>query len=69
MNLGPIEHEPRSPARKLPLDYFQRFNPDFRFLFPVYRVKVGRWVIVEVHSDHDSKKDAQGWHRAMILPK
>ncbi|MCU1261275.1 MAG: hypothetical protein JWO80_4160 [Bryobacterales bacterium] len=65
--LGPIEHHPKGSAWKFSFDDFQRLDRNLGFVLPIDRVKVRGRVVVIVHSDHDSKKDAQRWHRGAIL--
>ena len=67
VKLGPIEHQSNRSAWKFSFDDFQRLDSNFGFVLPIDRVKVRGCVVVIVHSDHDSKKDAQRWHRVAIL--
>ena len=59
---GPVEDQPKGPARQLSLDELHRFDPNFGFMLAVYRVEVRRRVIVIIHSDDDSEEDAECWH-------
>ena len=65
---GPVEVEPKSPARKLSLDEFQRLDSDVRFVVAVCGVEVRRLVVAIVHADDDSEEDAECWHvKALVL--
>lgn len=67
MKLGPVENQPKGPARQRSLNDFHRFDPDFRFMLAAYRVEVRRRVIVIIHSDDDSEEDAKCWHKRVGL--
>ncbi len=67
VNLRPIEHDPRARRGSFPSITFQRLYRDSHFMLPVDRVEVRRRVIVLLHPNDDSEKDAERWHSQLIL--
>ena len=67
MKFGPVENQPKGPARQLSLNDFHRFDPDFGFMLAVCRVLAvycveGRRVIDLIHPDDDSEEDTECRH-------
>lgn len=62
VKFGPFEHKAKGPARKLSFDYLECSEGNFGFVFPADGVKVRRRVVVVIHSNDDSIKDAERWH-------
>jgi hypothetical protein len=62
MKFGRVQNQSKGAARQLAVDEFHGFDTDFRFIVAVNCVEVWRRVIVIIHSDDDSEKDAQFWH-------
>ncbi len=63
MKLRPFRGQAESPARKLPLNNLKRVDVYLSFVLSIYCVKMRRRVIVVVHPNDDSKKDAERWHQ------
>ena len=61
--VGPLMKSSFKPDFMLPKIYF-----DEGFLFAIHCMRMGRFVIVEVHSNHDPKESTHLGHSFSILP-
>ena len=56
---GPLEHQRQGSARERTADHAEVVRVDQRLVFGVERVEMGWAVVVRVHADDDTVKDAQ----------
>jgi len=62
MELRPLPHETRGPGWKIAVEELTARDEIPRSMLPVQRMKVGRWMILRKHPDHDAIELANGGH-------
>src|ERR1043166_171974 len=62
----PFLHEACGCSRQLPIDHLTRFDSDERFVFAIYRMKMRRRMISNVHANSDAVKISDRRHRRRL---
>lgn len=67
MQRRPLAHELERTNRQLAYEHRASFDRDHRMMLSVLSMEMGRFVIVEVHRDHDAVEDADPGHDIIMV--
>ena len=67
MKRCPFQNHGYRTIRKLPLKNHDRIDSHLRLSSPIDRLEMRRFMIVEIHTNHDAKEPTDFWH-VPILP-
>jgi hypothetical protein len=68
MKRGPFEHQRHRSPRQLTSDYGECLYFNQGLEFAIQRMEMGRFMIAEVHSNHNPKEPSYLGHLFLILP-
>ena len=67
MQRRPLAHEFERTTRQLANEHRASLDRDHRMMRGVLSMEMGRFVIVEVHRDHDAVEGADSWHDIIMV--
>ena len=68
MKRGPFEDEGQGSPRQVTPEYGERLYFNEGLEFAILGVEMGRFVVIEVHPNHNPKESSHLGHSFLILP-